>query len=229
MKKIYWTIPTSLDQPGLNLAYFEPEPAYKYLIGKKANANYIRCPAFSAYLKNTYILRSPIDFKIWFFDGEFHTDSCDQKFYDKNIWCKVGISGEHLVQMPPTILFFTKDNKTVTAESLPPVMHEVPNALFIPGSFDISKWVRPLNFAFEISDVKKAVNIKRGDPLYMVKFICEDGDSVELERVLMDEDLRQVIATCTGLKHIAPKINLKTLYGMAENYLKLARANIFKK
>lgn len=229
MKKIYWTIPNALGTPELEILYFEPEPAYKFLLDKNGTAEYLKCPALPAYLKNTFILRAPMDINLWVDEnGEFHTDSCSQKFYDDNFWCRKGQSGKHLVQLPPSILFFTEDGETVIAESLPPVLHEVPNALFIPGSFDISKWVRALNFGFEIADVLKPIVVKRGDPLYMVKFICKDDDSVQLERALMNEHIKSMTLACAQLKHITPKINLKTMYGMASNYLKLARARIFK-
>lgn len=230
MKKIYWSSAGALESPELEILFFEPEPAYKFLLDKKGDALYLKCPAVPAYLKNTFILRSPMDINLWVNDeGELRTDSCNQNFYDKNFWSKKGKHDELLVQLPPSILFFTNNDKSVILEHLPPIIYKTQNTLFIPGSFDISKWVRPLNYAFEIEDKTKPIQIKRGDPLYMVKFICEDGDSVELERVLMNEDIRRMIATCTGIKHVAPKLNLKTLYGMAESYLKLVRTKIFKK
>jgi len=230
MKKIYWAVPGALESPELEILYFEPEPAYKFLLEKKQGANYIKCPAIPAYLKNTFILRSPMDVNLWVDEaGELRTDSCDQAFYDKNFWCRTGQHGEMIVQLLPCVLFFTDDDQGVLLEHLPPILHEVSNALFIPGSFDISKWVRPLNYGFEIADRTKPIQIKRGDPLYMVKFICEHDDTVQLERTIMDAQLEQVVNAHTQLKQVAPKTNLKTLYAMASDYLKVARKKIFKR
>lgn len=230
MKKIYWSIPGALESPELEIIFFEPEPAYKFLLNKKGDANYLQCPALPAYLKNTFILRSPLDVNLWIDDkGEFRTDSCNQTFYDKNFLCKRGRHGEFFAQLPPAILFFTDTDKSVIAELLPPVLHETPNALFIPGSFDISKWVRPLNYGFEIADKTKPVQIKRGDPLYMVKFVCEDDGFVSLERVPITEEIEQMSNACTKVKYVLPHINLKTLYAMASSYLKVARKRIFKR
>ena len=170
-----------------------------------------------------------MDLTLWVDDtGEFRTDSCTQKFYDEHLWCRKLKNNAYMCQLLPSFLFFTDGSAEVVAESLPIVLHETPNALFVPGSFDIAKWLRPFNYAFELADPTKPITIKRGDPLYMVRFVCEDGDFVQLERKLMTEELDTAKKACLQVKAIVQKVNLKTLYGMASKYLELARARIFK-
>ena len=229
MKNINWTIPGSLNNPELDIIIYPPEPAYKYLLEIKKGANYLECPSFPAELKNTFILRSPMDINIWIEkDGAVRTDSCDQRFYDNQFSCKKYKHGKYVYQIPPTLLFFTEDDEEVIAVSMPVALHETPNALFISGRFDISKWVRPLNYGFEVADETKPIQIKRGDPLYMVKFICKDNSTVQLNRVPMTPEIHTMQRACVNVKHAVPNLNLKTLYGMAAPYLKMARSKMFK-
>ena len=212
----------------LNIVYIPPEPAYKYYLEKYENAKYVLCPAFSDYLKNTFIIRSPYNFAITLDrkTGNVSIDRHGQNFYNNNIKATF-VEDKFILQLPPRMIFIPEDKESVMITSLPLILE--PNTLsVIPGTFDISKWVRPIEVSIQVYDEEKIV-LKRGDPLMMVKFASNNNDSVQLEQKIIDEKVLALTFACINVKNANPSLNLKTLYKMADFYVSKMRKIILEK
>jgi hypothetical protein len=99
------------------------------------------------------------------------------------------------------------------------------NFSVIPGSFDITKWIRPVNLALEAHD-QTQFEFKRGEPLYCVRF--ETEDTVQLERGDFTEDIKTAMASCLNVQNYVPGMNLKTLYNISADYVRMAKRKFFK-
>ena len=97
----------------------------------------------------------------------------------------------------------------------------------IPGVFDISRWVRPVECAFEMYEPNKPLVIKRGDPLFCVQFISEE--QIELEHGLINDTIYKAVSSCLHVKNVAPNMKLKQLYELSDWFIKLIKQNIFNK
>ena len=74
--------------------------------------------------------------------------------------------------------------------------------------------------SFEVKDDNEKIKIKRGDVLFYVKFRTEDNSKVELERTPFTDELDKTMYSCFNVKKILPGLPLKTLYSMAESFMK---------
>ena len=100
-------------------------------------------------------------------------------------------------------------------EVIPPVWHKnnfQNNINVIGATFDISKWYRPLEFAFEIIDNTQPIVIKRGDPLYYVKF--NTLDKVKLVKQETTKKIEDIIIMCTQLKNYTPNNSMRNNYSL---------------
>ena len=232
MIKVNWypTVKNSKDNvfsQEINIVYIPPDSAYKYYLEKYKNLPYVLCPAFSDYLRNTFIIRSPYDFVITIDrkNKNVFTDKYGQNFYDRNIEMKC-VEENFILQLPPRMIFIPQNKESVMVTSLPLILEPNPLSV-IPGTFDISKWVRPIEFAIQIHDEEKII-FKRGDPLMMIKFTSNSNDSIQLEQKIIDENVSALASGCVGVKTTNPSLNLKTLYKMADCYVAKMRKTIFE-
>jgi hypothetical protein len=143
----------------------------------------MKCPAFSEQLKNTYVIRSPYDISFKF-DKEkkkLLTSKITPEFYGENISFRFSETDPIIVHMFPRYLFITDSKKPLQIIQMPLILQ--PSKIgMVTGAFDISKWVRPIEFAFELYD-EQPIHIKRGDALFLVKFINSDNTPIHLEKV----------------------------------------------
>jgi hypothetical protein len=114
-------------------------------------------------------------------------------------------------------------DEDIIIESLPAMMHDsetLRNIRVIPGTYNIHRWVRPLDFTFEILDPSKPLEFKRGDPLFYVRFIDPKGRKVELERIDQTEEILKTMYGMVVLKNYISKLSLDKLYDMAHDWIK---------
>jgi hypothetical protein len=174
------------------------------------------CPAVHEYFKNTFLIRSPVDIE---FQHDLSTNTLrttskyvvSRPFKDRDI-----------LTFPIRYMFVS--DSSVTFESIPAFMHntEAQTKLrMIPGSFDIGKWIRPVDFTAQ-SLTSDVIKIKQGDPLYYVRFMTDE--KVELEHITDPariEKIHKVMLQCTGYKFKCPGNSLKSLYKIAENWINI--------
>lgn len=224
MKKVFWTIP-DYDFNELQFVFFEPESLFKHLQDTRKGTVYLKCPAFQDYIKNTFVIKAPLDLEISVNrkKGTIDVVGIPQE-YGKFIINRIDEfepTNPYVISIFPVYLFYSNDN--IHLESMPATMElndSISNTMLIPGTYNISKWIRPIDFSFEVKDDTQKIKFKRGDVLFYVKFRTDDDSKVELERTQMTEELNVAMRSCFNMKRAIKSLPLKILYSMSESFLK---------
>lgn len=169
--------PFSLDNVGFDL-----ESEYSQ---SPSNAVYSVCPAWKHKSNRIYTVRSPVDLHIYI-DTKQKYIKCpnisQEEFnayfsptFDKNgLWCSPERTTLQLTI--PRFLIWTKQ-KNIWLEQKPHPLSSLNNNLVcVGGWFNLSNWVRPISFAFDVVDTDKPVIIKRGDPISQLSFYSSNFD-----------------------------------------------------
>ena len=225
MKKIYWTIP-DYGFNELQIVLFEPESLFKHLQQTRRGSEYLKCPSFQDYVKNTFVIKCPFDFELSVDrkTGAIQVDGITEELGKKfiiNRFHQIGPNSPYCLSLPPVYAFYSNSN--IQLESIHPFMEindSITNTILIPGVYNISKWIRPIDFSFEIKDDTKRIKVKRGDVLFYVRFITKDDSKVELERTAFTEELDKAMKSCFNVKEIIKNVPLNTLYSMAESFMR---------
>jgi hypothetical protein len=233
---IQWCIPKlEAEHLWMNTAYYPPESAFKSIIqARDKDVDYFKCPAFQEYLKNVYVIRAPFDLTISIEknkNGEryIRTHEYDQSFWNTFINPRKG-EYSHFYTMSIAIQYLFFSEESVIMEVLPAFMHPSKlqsNIKIIPGCFDISKWIRPTDFAFEVIDESQSIEIKRGDPLLYVNFRTDK--SINFIRTDYTTDIFKANQSCVGLKFFVKGNTLKQNYEAAKSYIEVFKSKFFGK
>lgn len=225
--KVYWTPYNESRKEKwdwINIAYSEPESAYKSIISSRdKQTEYFQCPGVQEYFKNTFVVRAPVDLTITYENGVVVTKQYDQEFFDDYVTEKTNPTNKYRSMVLGFNYVFYSDESCLV-EELPAFMEDSElqrSVRVIPGTFDISKWIRPVQFSFEIVDGHQPVTIKRGDPMFYIRFIPSDGSKVSLERIGDDQDIHQMVCSSVNVKNMISHNSLKQNYEMAKSYIKM--------
>jgi hypothetical protein len=212
------------------LVFQEPENLLKHLLKNRAQSRYLKCYASIDALRNIYVIKAPLDITISY-DRErkwLGVDGIDQQMYNLFVLNRAfdfADSDPVLSTFFPRYVFYA-DSPVKMAVLPTPLLGEVHNSRVVAGSFDISKWVRPVDWTFEFVDDKQEIVVKRGDPLFSVHFFTPDDSPVELQRVPFTKELKSIGLGCTKTKRlIGKKMPLKKCYEMAESLISMWRAH----
>jgi hypothetical protein len=219
---VYWApYPNKFGIPSLELLTLEPELVYPNLISERnKNTAFLKCPAMIGFFNNTYLVRSPIDISFKVVDSGTVISKSPKGVVETYLQLSNTASTDIYpnFQLKIHLLCFSKLD--VEIQQIPAFMHSngfTNNAMVISGGFNISKWVRPLSVGFEVQDISKEIVIRRGDPLYYIRFIPAKGGSVKLERVGINEKLLKITGNCLDVKKLVKNNSLKENYRLASN------------
>lgn len=194
MQTINWAFHTGhefgVDHPDSAKRYlsedFIPyEPLLKDILKNRKGITYGKCPAVTDFFKNTFVFRSPMDLNIDIHVSNEKTfvycDNVDQEFFDIMIDIRFlekeekGISPYPLIGVDFLNTFTC--NQSVMLQTLPAFLHYndfTRKAKVVPGEYDISKWVRPVELVFEVEKNIEQIHIKKGDALSYFKFVSDE-------------------------------------------------------
>jgi hypothetical protein len=208
------------------LAAIEPEPVIPYIMENRTmtGGTYLNCPAFLAYYKNTYVIKSPCDVEF-----QFNHDSQSiwvanqsQEFFDT---CIIHRFSPEMIRDPFLVsLNFQYQFETdvpCLIESMPSAFHEsefVSKTRIISGQFDFHKWPRPIECAFEVTNKEPTISIKRGDPLFYVRLTPQDGSKISLEYKEQTDTMQERVRSLGLFKNVVRKMPLSYLYKIAERF-----------
>ena len=234
MINVHYALPfINMNESWVNVAFFKPEPLIKLLISERnKDVLYLKCPSFQEYYKNCYVIKCPFDLTLTveYVNGQktLRTHEYGQDFFDNFIHTRFSDSTVHTMLTVNVADTFFSD-ESVTVELLPPFMHKTEvnnNVNVIVGAFDISKWVRPVEWAVEMIDDTKPLKLKRGDPLYYVRFVTKD--KINLIKEVDNEQIFKVSNACVTLKKYIPNKGLNYLYETASPYISAFKLKFFK-
>lgn len=221
MTTVYWHPFNKI----FDLMLDEPTPALPSIIKNRYTANvthFTKCPAFKDYYKNTYIVTSPMDIEIAYdpVTTMLRISPQAQDFFNAVIihrGAQVGIKDNFLMSLGVTLTLIA--DKECMVEQIPATLHAsnfTKRINLIGGTFDIGKWFRPLEFAFEVVDFSTPLKIKRGDPLFYIRLLPKDGSKVKLVYKEFPTETVDVINACLTVKDSKCRLPLTTYYKMAE-------------
>lgn len=159
----------------------------KEIIRSRKGSTYLKCPAHTDFLKNTFVFCAPFDLTI---DLEIDPETDLIKIYCENISQEIFntlidvrfLSNNEKGNNPYPLIGIDWLNvvtceKSLMVQVFPAFMHRnefTEKTTVIPGEYDISKWTRPVEVVFEIRSNREKIVIKKGDALSYFKFLCDD-------------------------------------------------------
>jgi hypothetical protein len=233
MGKVYFSPVTEKNSVSnaAQVLFSDPVPLYEDLLESRSGSDYLKCPAFIEYCKNTYIVKAAFDME-FNHQEDFNliqSSLLSQEFFDDYVNFKADNVNEFnlaRLTMPPRYIFWA-DNET-KIEALPPFLqaYKTPsNVNFVPATFDISRWIRPVEYTVMILNLKKSVKIRKGDALFFIRLIPRDGSKIMLERVEYTDRINNMIKSCVCVKFITQNKSLNNLYEMAKSVVSIFKAN----
>jgi hypothetical protein len=221
----------SLDGKTIEMLGLDPVPALKFYTDNK-DSDIRRCPAYVEALKNTYVVCSPIDYDITI---DRNTNTFDIKEPKLLPVDSLGARLDQAINSPYKLftsiyggMLFRSKDKNVWMEQIDPFLewNRSNQIRVVPGKFNIAKWHRPIDFTFEQKEMQTTIKIKRGDPLYYVRFHGEDpADIVTLKRVEQTIEDMSDWKTNVALKKYFPKTSLEFLYSAFDKFKALRNGN----
>jgi len=170
----------------------EPNLLSSEIVKSRKNTIYLKCPAHTDYLKNTFVFKSPVDIdfdididheivKVWCANlpQDIFQNIIDLRFLDKN---NSGDNQYPIIGIDLLNIFYCRTDMLMSVT--PAFLHYNDfnqNVCVIPGQYDISKWVRPVEIVFELKQSKTKFKIQKGDALCYFKF--DTDEVVKIKKV----------------------------------------------
>ena len=133
------------------------------------------CPAIRDELSNLYALRSLYDYSFTVTGTEVKSSVYDQKFYDKHV--EVRSTDSKFFSFHQRFIFFTEEDSLNMTAYIYPFLEDndvTKNCMIVPGSYDIGKWFRNLEFPFFLRPSSDTFSIKSGDVYSYIKFDTQE-------------------------------------------------------
>lgn len=197
VKKVNWSFITShiwnIDHPDcvkplLTDDYMPFVNLSKYITSSRKGSTYLKCPAHTDFLKNTFVFCAPFDLNINV-NVETRTksatvfcDNIDQEIYQSIVDTRFIPDAVSKKVKYPVIgidwLTILQSQEFCLLQVFPAFMHRndfTEKTTLIPGEYDISKWTRPVETVFEVRSHTERVEIKKGDAIAYMKFNSVDA------------------------------------------------------
>lgn len=235
---VFWSTIYPMEVYGdYNLLYKDPQPLLPELLTERGPDNphdFFACPAFHLHAANTFIVRSSLDAHVSISSQGF--SPLDEKSV---LTCKLFSfmhptrQGYRTVLFDHRMLFFSE--QPLILSTYPAFMHRSrvqQDMVYIPGAYDISRWLRPLQGTFEVPETQTTLRIAEGDPLYYVKF--QTDQKVRLRRFQMTQELHGIAHGCVHYKLFRPRSSLERVYAaftgarLHRRTLRLIRENLLQ-
>ena len=175
----------------------EPEPVIKrfYNLGiKNEDAGAFdainHCPVFNESLKNTYAIKSIYDYSFKIQDNQCMSPDYNQKFFDDHVLIRS--LDKKFFSFNTRYVFFTEEDSLMIDTYQYPVFEEneiTKRCMIIPGSFDIGKYFRNLEFAFILKKEFNDFIVQNEEVLYYLKFHTKE--KIKFKQFRYNEDLLQ--------------------------------------
>lgn len=212
---VYWayfaipernTFASLMSNPPVPVLKTLPKLGYKDAPGR----NYISCKALSNLYKNTFLVTSPIDANIYI---NHQDDMCfavgeNSIFFNPKTKAFEDMSR---VDLDFSYIFFAEESLEMV--QTPTFLHKTnfsENAYVASGSFDISKWFRPIEPAFIFWKDRSELVLKKDDPLFYVDF--RTNKKVILKRFNITAEILEIVRGSLAYRDANPMSSLQDLY-----------------
>ena len=176
------------------------------ILKNRKDVTFIKCPAVTDFMKSTYVFKSPFDLnlniEVTNNFSEVYIDNISQEIFDNIVDLRF-LENQERGQSPHPLIgidflsTFTCDTP-VMMQVFPAFMHYnnfTSKTCVVPGEYDISKWIRPVELVFEVKNKRERIEIRKGDALCYFKFTANDAIKLEKnftpwEEITICNDLR---------------------------------------
>lgn len=219
---VYWS-PAQflLDQESWNFVYQEPKSVSKdFYDNLNKNTDSSRCPAARFFYRNVYSINSTIEDKF-----EFPPGMLEELYYSDDIHIRLPVQSNvaiertrynemqgHLNLSYNLGWFFFAEEDLTMKFSAPyfPASSPMKNARLASGSFDIGKWLRPVNLEYYVPlDVTEFV-LEEDQPMAFVEF--DTDRPIILERFTMNQRLANIVTEIVESDRYSFLRNLQNRY-----------------
>lgn len=156
------------------MRYSEPKPVLSKFMTSIKEPTVINCPAIKKSLTNMYELYSPYNYNFTINGDEIITEMYDKKFYDSHVI--VRSLPERIFSFSIKVIFFTEEDSLTMTGNLSPYLENnniTKRCIPIPGTFDIGKWFRPVEFGFILKPEYDTFMIQTDEVYQYVQFNTE--------------------------------------------------------
>lgn len=181
------------------------------------------CPAFKNELKNLYSLQSIYDYEFYLENNSIHSKMYDQTFFNRHV--KIRSIDSRFFSFSQYFIFFTNE-KSLKMSLHSPFLEDnnISNrTIMIPGSFDIGKWFRTIDFAFILKNDYDSFLIKKDEPFIYLKFHTDER--INFKQFRTNEKLSSY---CDDFLNVSQNINSR--FYQLNNFYKISKnkKNIIK-
>ena len=222
--KVYWA-PFIAPTPAItqfdyipdisNTTWPEPESLLKSMPSMYKDTGIHKCPAFIDQMRNTFVVKSPVEFSLRRGEDNVFVCSYDSRskgpgiLYHRDVDRSLYSLQIFNIFIPeiPTML-----NVRSATYSQSPFAR---STMLVGGEFDVGKFPRAIECAFFIPPETDNIKVNCDDPLFYATFTPEDGSKVELEKFVMTQEIYNVI---NGNLKAKNSKELKSSWRLADYY-----------
>ena len=204
---VYWSNYSNLDRVTRQALYLD---SFKPLLPEllKTKDEYASCKSLHSIFKNTFYIEHPAD-RHFIFDKNVGSDlnMYNGWVYLENPQINPKITFHYDLQW----IFVAEEE--IEIQQTPAYMHKISESQYghiVAGSYDISKWIRPIGASYRLWDGVQEIYLKEGDPVMYINFATDK--KVNLIRFEPTPKINEIISGATNLKEIKPNIPLSDLY-----------------
>jgi hypothetical protein len=210
----------------------DPQPLGLYLANTLINnpQSVLSCPAIKAFVKNTFIIKYPIDYQISWDGEDISSNMYGQKFFDQEIILR-DVKHGFISLLHPDNIFYT-DIDDLDMELLPAYFHKnefLKSGFIIPGMFNIGKHLpRRVETAYKFAE-KASVKINNNDAIFYIRFNTDK--EINFKKFIVTEEYKKLISEILKVRDYTTRIHSLTWWYdlVAKNKYKKYFLKIIKK
>jgi hypothetical protein len=177
--------------------------------------NFLHCQAVQSMIKNTYVIKNPFEIHIDFSTGTpvdkvvRHRHDHSYKFLIKGPSLKDSLTINYFMNW----IFYSEEPLTI--QTMPAYFHNssiLKTGFYVPGSYDISNWFRPVEGAFQLYKGETTFKCKEDEPLYYVKFLTDEP--IQLKKFYLSKELHDMGMSCIRAKTFRGGRPLQCMYNL---------------
>jgi hypothetical protein len=232
---VYWAYSPMPDKNTyVSMMMNPPTPLFKTLPKRASNKdalrNYINCRGLPNLYKNTFLITSPIDANI---SIDVVNEKCwpvgegSQFFIEENR----PLEDMNRIDLDFSYIFFSEESLEMA--QIPPFIHKTTfseDAFIASGSFDISKWFRPIFPSFIFWKDRLQLKLKKDEPLFYFDFRTEKN--IVLKQFEFTEEIFEIMNGSISYRNTNPLSSLQHLYDRfarskkSQKLIKLIKENL---
>lgn len=205
MATVYWAPfikPSLVNEQGASLSllnFSDPVKLVDELSKEKFyDTHIIKCSSFVQHIKNTYVIKSPIEVDLEINDeNQYRSTLLD---YNLNSYINVFDLDQRLISFGISYLFFSEQD--VTLQLRPCYYHDnnfINDTDVVGGDVNISKWFRPTDCAFFMKN--NYVRLNYHDPAFYINFHTADDSIIKLQKFHVTEEIQQIAKSAVDTKN----------------------------